>query len=513
MNNSTNSFFLYARKSTKGDDKQALSIPSQIVALEKIAMEQNLIIVDKITERETAHVPGRPQFNKMMRRIEAGEASGILAWHPDRLARNSKDGGEIIYFLDVGKLIDLKFASFWFENTPQGKSNLGHEFVQTKQYSDKLACDTRRGLREKVRRGEYPSRAPIGYLNDYRTKRIIVDRERAPLVKEAFERYATGTVTLDVVREFFATHKIFTRNGKSVGRAFVSHMFSNPFYYGHFRYAGDMYEGTHEAIISKKLADDAQAVLKRRYKWSPFVQPVKPKAFLGLLHCADCGGAITAEIQKGHTYYRCTKKSRATTWCTQPYVREEVLDADISGLLKPYSLRGDWADDMLSRAREEKKQSAQSAAEVIAEKRAEIETVNLRLQRLLDSLLDGVIERSDYTAEKSKLMSRKKSLEEHMTALSTGQAKWLEPFQEWIKSARNAAEIAVSGSPQEKKALARKVFGSNLVLNCKKARGSCVKPWSLLVENSSSGGVVRARGLEPLIRVFSSLLIIAFLHT
>ena len=106
----------------------------------------------------------------------------------------------------------------------------------------------------------------------------------------------------------------------------------------------------------------------------------------------------------------------------------------------------------------------------------------LSIQKLLDAFLDGVIERNDYGAEKAKLMSRKKSLEEQIAALSTNRANWLEPFQEWILTAKNADEIAVSGFPQEKKVLARQVFGSNFVLDCKKARGSCVKPWSLLVE-------------------------------
>ena len=111
--------------------------------------------------------------------------------------------------------------------------------------------------------------------------------------------------------------------------------------------------------------------------------------------------------------------------------------------------------------------------------------------------LDELIDRETYVAEKSKGMSRKKSLEEQGDALLKGRADWLEPFQSWILTARNAGEIAVKGSPQEKKVLAQKVFGSNLVLDGKKARGSCVKPWSLLVENSPSGGMVRAAGFEP----------------
>ena len=155
---------------------------------------------------------------------------------------------------------------------------------------------------------------------------------------------------------------------------------------------------------------------------------------------------------------------------------------------------------MLARVDAEKKQLGQTAKILAGQKRAEIEKINLRLQILLDSFLDGVIDRETYVAEKSKAMSQKKSLEEQCSALLKGRADWLEPFQNWIKTARNAGKIAVEGSPQEKKVLAQKVFGSNLVLDCKKARGSCVKPWSLLVEPSTSFLVERVKGIEPSFR-------------
>ena len=492
----TSPYFLYARKSTDVEDKQVLSIDAQLSELREFAEREHLVIVGELIEKQSAKTPGRPIFNEMLARIEAGEAAGILAWHPDRLARNSVDGGRIIYLLDTGNLRSLKFPRTWFENTPQGKLMLHNEFGFSKYYVDSLSENTKRGLREKVRRGECPRRAPLGYLNDYRTKTVIVDRERAPVVKEAFERYATGKVTLDTLRDFFAERGIRTKNGKLVGRAFVSHLLSNPMYYGHFRYAGEVHEGVHAPIIAKQLFDDAQAVLNSRWKWSPKVKKVTPKAFLGLLRCPDCGGAITAEVQKGHTYYRCTKKNKARQ-CAQPYVREEDLDRDISALLAPFCLHADWADKMLTRVKEEKKASAQSSQVVAAHKRAEIEQINLRLQRLLDSMLDGIVEREVYVAEKAKLMSQKKSLEEQSSALLKGQNSWLEPFTKWINTAKNAGKIAVSGSLTERKALAQEVFGSNLVLDRKKARGSCLKPWSLLVESSSSSDLVRMAGLEP----------------
>jgi DNA invertase Pin-like site-specific DNA recombinase len=371
--------------------------------------------------------PARDEFdslahnvNQMLDRIEAGEAAGILAWHPDRLARNSVDGGRIIYLLDIGKLRLLKFPRTWFENTPQGKLMLHNEFGFSKYYVDSLSENTKRGLREKVRRGESPQRAPLGYLNDYRTKKIIIDRERAPLVRKVFEQYATGEVTLDMLRSFFAEHKLRTKNGKLLGRSFVSNLLSNPMYYGHFQYSGEIYQGIHEPIISKALFDEAQAVLNSRWKWSPKLK-VTPKAFLGLLRCSECGGAITAECrvkkQKNgnvhhYTYYRCTKKNRIQVWCSQPYILEADLGKEISALLAPFSLREDWAEAMLTRVKEEKKEHAQSSLTIAAQKRAEIEQINLRLQRLLDGFLDGVVERDVYTVEKAKLMSQKKTLQE-----------------------------------------------------------------------------------------------------
>ena len=147
--------------------------------------------------------------------------------------------------------------------------------------------------------------------------------------------------------------------------------------------------------------------------------------------------------------------------------------------------------------KEEKKQAAQSSKFMAEQKRAEIEKINLRLQKLLDSFLDELIDRETYVAEKSKEMSRKKSLEEESAALLKGRADWLEPFQNWILTARNAGESDIADSFLQKRVLALEVFGSNLVLDCKKARGSCTKPWSLLVDFNQTGGVVGWEGLEP----------------
>ena len=177
-----NKFFLYARKSTDVEDKQVRSIEDQITELRAFAKQENLTIVDTFIEKQSAKIPGRPIFGEMIKRIEKGEADGILAWHPDRLARNSVDGGQVIYLIDCGHIAALKFPQFWFEPTPQGKFMLNIAFGQSKYYVDSLSENTKRGLRQKVRRGEYPGPAPIGYINDSRTKSVVVDRKKAKVI-------------------------------------------------------------------------------------------------------------------------------------------------------------------------------------------------------------------------------------------------------------------------------------------------------------------------------------------
>ena len=106
-------YFLYARKSTEDADKQVMSIEAQLFELREFARRENLEILKEFQESKSAKSPGRGVFNEMMSRIEQGEANGIIGWHPDRLARNSIDGGKIIYLVDIGKIISLRFPTFW----------------------------------------------------------------------------------------------------------------------------------------------------------------------------------------------------------------------------------------------------------------------------------------------------------------------------------------------------------------------------------------------------------------
>ena len=115
MNNLKPKYFLYARKSTEDDDKQVMSIEAQLFELREYARRENLCILREYTEAKSAKSPGREVFNEMVLCIEAyREPIGVICWRPDRLARNSVDGGKIIHMIDRGLIRSLKFPTFWW---------------------------------------------------------------------------------------------------------------------------------------------------------------------------------------------------------------------------------------------------------------------------------------------------------------------------------------------------------------------------------------------------------------
>ena len=470
-------YFIYVRKSTDVEDKQVLSVESQIVELKEYASKYGLEIVDILIEKRTAKKPGRPVLNKMLSRISAGEANGILSWLPDRLSRNSIDSGQIIYMLDENILLDLKFPHFWFENTPQGKYMLANEFNSSKQYVDNLSVNTKRGLRQKVRRGEMPGVAPVGYYNDMRAKTAKIDKKLAPIIKQAFELYACGDTRLDEIADFLYTNGVQTRAGhlynkKTTGKKpfhknRIKRMLTNPFYYGHFRYLGEIHEGKHTPIISKRLFDDVQTVLERRGRPQKAVK--EPQPLCGLVHCS-CGMMLTNERQikrqkngnvHVYDYYRCTRKSK-TVVCKEPHIRAEELDKQLSSLLLNFAMPTKWADKLYELIRQDELKERSTFDVEINGTHERTVQLSSKLQRLLDGYLDGDVERELYQSKRAEILGEKKRLQEQIEQASLGVSTWVEPMKRWIETSVSVCKIAKSDDQLAKKSLCQQIFGSNL---------------------------------------------------
>jgi DNA invertase Pin-like site-specific DNA recombinase len=469
-------FLAYCRKSTDTEERQVRSIDDQLAELRELALKENIEIVKVYTEKQTAKAPGRPIFNEMLADIEKGVADGILAWHPDRLARNSVDGGKIIWLLDIGKLRDLKFPTFWFENTPQGKFMLQIAFGQSKYYVDNLSENIRRGIRQKLKNGLWPQMAPLGYLNGT-NKAIVIDQPKASLIIKSFELYASGRYSLALLRKTINGLGLTGRTGAPMSVSNFQYLLKNPFYCGLIRYNGEIYEGRHEPIISKKLFDEVQAVMSRKSK--PNKKVSKYFVFRGLIHCGECGCLVTAEMQKGHAYYRCTKRKTA---CSQGYVREEVLRGQINEAIEKVSLPADWAASMIAELENERATNAQSADAFAQKLRGKIVVLDAKLSRLMDGYLSGAVALEEYQVAKSKIISDKQLLKDKITAFERKGVSWFEPAIQFIKEAESASTLAKSDDNQNAREFLEKI-GSNFRLAARRLDFSYAKEWCVLSEN------------------------------
>ena len=198
---------------------------------------------------------------------------------------------------------------------------LSISFGQSKYYVDSLSENTRRGLHQKARNGYFPGFAPLGYLNDSRNKTIVVNKKIAPVITKAFEMYSVGNIQIKEVARFLEQKKVLSPSGKRIREDKVTYILKKSFYCGLFTYAGEVYEGRHDPIVSKALFDKVQEVLNNRNKqWQkPSIERIQ-KPLVGLLRCGECGMMITCDFKVKHyvnggcgyfNYYRCTKKNKS----------------------------------------------------------------------------------------------------------------------------------------------------------------------------------------------------------
>ena len=460
-------YIAYCRKSTDEKDKQVLSIEAQIAELKEFARREHLEITEYITEAKTAKIPGREQFEIVLKKIEKGFVQGIVSWHPDRLARNSIDGGKIIYLLDTGKLLDLKFPSFWFDNTPQGKFMLSIAFGQSKYYVDNLSENVKRGNRQKLRNGVWPSKAPYGYINEPKLRTIEIDPEKSKIIKKAFQLFARDNISFIHISRFLYQHGIHAQTGKRLYLNQIRKILTNRFYIGILHYNGEFYQGSHKCFITKQLFEYAQEQVKRierpRQKGHNF-------AFTGIARCGDCGAVVTAEqhIKKYKNgtfqifvYYRCTKKLIP---CTQKYLGELDFGTQLRKIVSDVSLPTAWGKIWVELMEQDGIRERKLVEENMIKLKFQIEEIDTKLNKLLDSFLDSVIDEKIYKQKKNELFEEKLRLQEEIVKVKETGSSWLEPMREFIETALRCGKVArAKNNPEELRSFGKRV-GSNFLL-------------------------------------------------
>jgi site-specific DNA recombinase len=342
-------YCLYARKSMEAEDKQALSIESQVKEMLAVAQREGLCVVDTKRESHSSKEVGqRVIFNQMVAEIREGKYNSILTWAPDRLSRNAGDLGSIVDLMDQKLLLEIRTYGQKFTNNPNEKFLLMILGSQAKLENDSKAVNVKRGLRTRCEMGWRPGVAPTGYLNEKHVDKKCqarIDPKRSIIIKQMFEKVAYEQWSGRKVFRWLREIGFKTKNGKPLVLANVYLILRNSYYYGEFEYpvgSGQWYTGKHTPIIDKELFEKTQTSISEHY-----ISKTESKefAFTKLIKCGYCGSGITADekfkkLKDGgvnrHVYYFCTNARNID--CKNPAINEPSLISELIQLMDTVNL-------------------------------------------------------------------------------------------------------------------------------------------------------------------------------
>lgn len=337
-------YCLYARKSTESEEKQVLSIDSQIKEMLQMAQKEGWNVVGIKRESHSAKAVGqRPVFNELIDDIRKQKFNGILTWAPDRVSRNAGDLGTVVDLMDQHLLQEIRTYGQRFMNSPNEKFLLMILCSQAKLENDNKGINVKRGLRTIVERGLWPGPPPFGYLRSDRADKkceVVVDPLRGAIVTAIFEKMADEKWSGRKIYHWLRYEKNFTTvGGKHLPVSTIYKTIENPFYHGIFEFpktSGNWYQGKHKPLVSKELFEKANERLKRDH----LVHENKEFAFTKLITCGLCGSSVTAEekykeLKNGSTakyiYYGCSRGKDKN--CKNKYIREEELILQLTKII------------------------------------------------------------------------------------------------------------------------------------------------------------------------------------
>ncbi len=508
-------YFLYARKSSDSEDRQVQSIEDQIRCLKELATKLNLQVKEVFTESKSAKSPyQRPVFADMIKRIEKGEANGILCWKLDRLARNPVDAGAISWMLQNSILRHIKSHDgnfFPWDNTLL----LSVEFGIANQYIIDLRKACRRGLEGKALRGWMPTMPPAGYLNDKNTNTIVMDKERFHLIRKMWDLMLTGSYNPQQIREIankewgYRTRQFKRQGGAPLATCTLYKLFTNIFYTGMFEWGGKLYNGKHTPMITVQEYDKVQVLLGKRGRPRPKEHTF---AFTGLVHCGECGCMITGSEKykvvkttgevKSYSYYHCTKKRHQLNCSQRPMTMQE-FNTQVQAMLETIAI-----PEGLYQAVVEYIEGSQVAEAEAAARKRDMQTASLaKTKRELENLTKmryrDLIDDNTFLKEQEVLQEQqirlKQELLESTDNVDTSNKRLIELF----KFAHTAAKNFPNASASKKKEMLV-MLGSNCLVKDKKLFIEAVE-WVKVMQKIFPPLRAEFQWLEPIISPYFSM--------
>lgn len=483
-NNNKIKYFLYARKSSEGEDRQVQSIGDQTDRITKMAEDQQLDIIEILSEAKSAKNPYcRPVFDKMLERIEKGEAQGILVWEINRLSRNPVDSGRIQWMLQKSIIQSIKTINR--EYKPDDNALLlSVESGSANQFILDLKKGVKRGIDSKITKGNAPILAPLGYLNSIFETRgenfIKVDPERFALVRKAWDMMLSGNHNPPQILEIMnndwgmRTRKTKRRGGMLIGRTTLYGIFSNIFYAGFYNYQGKIEKGIHEPMITLEEFDRVQILLGREGRPRPKTHDF---SFTGTIRCGECGSAVTALEKtkiikqtgemKTFAYYFCTRRKLGVPCSQRVYLSKEKLEEQIDAEVAKIEIHPMFKDWALKILQESNTKEIDERTKVYDTQHKTLVDTQRQLDNLTQMRYKELINDLEYIKEKKTLQDQITILTEKLRTTENRAKEWIDLTEKTFNFACFARSNFEVGDIQTKKEVLN-ALGQNYTLKDKK---------------------------------------------
>jgi site-specific DNA recombinase len=507
-------WFIYARKSSEDKSKQVQSIESQIGVLKEFAKKHDLDVIDILFEEKSGKTPGiRPVFAKMIARIEAGEATGLLVWKLDRIARNLLDGGRVIDMLQNSVIEEIRTP----EETHRPTDNVYSIAIQlcgANQYSRDLSTNVKRGLKDKLTKGWMPSIAPLGYLNTKTEIRgenyILNDPDRFPLLRKAWDMMLTGNyVPTEILHKLndewgFRTRGWKKKGGKPMSRSTIYKMFTNAFYAGIIPYKDLYIEGKHPVMITLEEFDRVQLLLGRKGKPRPSRYEY---AYTGQILCGECTGVVSATFKQklmkktgklqDYILYYCTCARREGEGCLQRhYTNEGKIDERIEQEIETLTILPEFKDWALAIIAEMNDEEIDDRTKIYESQQKAINNNQKQLDNLTQLRLRELIEDEEYLRERTRLKNELTVLHAKMKGTEQRAESWLKLTEQTFEFACYAHKAFMFGDAKTKREILSAIVGLNCTLKDHLLNIKAVE-WLVPIKEKYPAMEAKYEALEP----------------
>ncbi|MCK6439847.1 MAG: recombinase family protein [Planctomycetes bacterium] len=462
----SNTAVIYARVSSKGQEKEGFSIPAQLELLESYAKQHQFTIAKRFVEAESAKAVGRAAYNEMVEFLKDHRNSchAILVEKTDRLYRNFRD---FVNLEDIGVDVHLVKESTIISEDADSNASLMHgmKVLIAKHFIDNLRAEVKKGMREKAQQGMWPSYAPIGYKNvmlESGKKGIAIDPTLAPIVRQMFEWYATGQYSvMDITRMTKEAGAINPKTKRPFHSTTVWKILNSLFYTGWFKWAKSTHKGTHEPIITQELFDRAKKVRERRSEGTKRTSR-HDFAYSGLIKCAVTGRFFVGEakISKGkvkrrHVYYRPHYDNLDADQCPAkpPMLKEEELDQAFLKVLSEIRIDDQVMEIVGQALREGHKEQKEYYLTAMANLKAEHTKLQHRIDAMYTDKLDGKISDDDYQRRYEEFRIRQTEILADIDRHQYADDNYLADGLMLFKLAQNALGLFQKQTPSERRRL------------------------------------------------------------